>query len=136
MEKWEAAYLAGIIMDGEGSITLTRMHKGEFRRPCLSITSTDLELIMYLQSLIGGVIVNKKNYKPNLHKDAITLVLKKKEQVLLILEEILPFLRINRKQMRADWILRHYNRVTLRNGKYNEMQLKEKIAFEDYFFQI
>lgn len=61
MEKWETAYLAGI-MDGEGSIT--RMHKGKFRSPCLSITSTDLKLMMYLQSLIGGVIVNKKNYKP------------------------------------------------------------------------
>jgi hypothetical protein len=31
MENVEAAYLAGII-DGEGSITLTRMHSKEFRR--------------------------------------------------------------------------------------------------------
>lgn len=52
MEKRGASYLAGI-MDGEGRITLTRMHKEEFHRPCLSITSTDLELITYLQSLIG-----------------------------------------------------------------------------------
>jgi len=48
MESWEAAYLAGII-DGEGSITLTKMHKGEHRRPCLTIPSTDLELLNYLK---------------------------------------------------------------------------------------
>ncbi|MDQ0157596.1 hypothetical protein [Robertmurraya andreesenii] len=35
MKEWEAAYLAGII-DGEGSITLTKNHKNEFRRPCIS----------------------------------------------------------------------------------------------------
>lgn len=28
MEDWETAYIAGII-DGEGSITLTRMHESE-----------------------------------------------------------------------------------------------------------
>jgi hypothetical protein len=28
MENWEASYIAGII-DGEGSITLTRMHEKE-----------------------------------------------------------------------------------------------------------
>ncbi|MGI8385235.1 LAGLIDADG family homing endonuclease [Robertmurraya sp. P23] len=44
MKEWEASYIAGII-DGEGSITLTRMHKGEFRRPCISISSTDRELL-------------------------------------------------------------------------------------------
>ncbi|MGG1676399.1 hypothetical protein ACIFOT_11705 [Neobacillus sp. NRS-1170] len=32
MECWEAAYIAGII-DGEGSISLTKMHENEHRRP-------------------------------------------------------------------------------------------------------
>jgi hypothetical protein len=46
MELWEASYVAEII-DGEGSITLTKMHENEFRRPCVSIASTDKELHLY-----------------------------------------------------------------------------------------
>ncbi|MDQ1144432.1 hypothetical protein QE429_001259 [Bacillus sp. SORGH_AS 510] len=49
MENWEAAYIAGII-DGEGSITLTRMHKKEHRRPCITIASTDKELLSYVHT--------------------------------------------------------------------------------------
>ena len=41
----EAAYVAGII-DGEGTITLTRTHRGENRRPVVSISSTELPLLM------------------------------------------------------------------------------------------
>nr|WP_309100184.1 LAGLIDADG family homing endonuclease [Fredinandcohnia onubensis] len=52
MEKWEASYIAGII-DGEGSISLTRMHEKEHRRPCISIASTDIELLIYIQKLTG-----------------------------------------------------------------------------------
>lgn len=59
MENVEAAYLAGII-DGEGSITLTRMHSKEFRRPCISIASTDLELLSYINSIVSSRINYKK----------------------------------------------------------------------------
>jgi len=53
MLDWEAAYIAGII-DGEGTITLTRMHRKENRRPCITIASTDKELLLYVQTLSGG----------------------------------------------------------------------------------
>lgn len=130
MESWEAAYLAGII-DGEGSITLTKMHKGEHRRPCLTIPSTDLELLDYLQTLIGGVIIDKKNYK-----DSYTLIIKKKSNVFSILEQIYPYLRIMKKKKRALWILNYYDKVTPRNGKYNISTLKDKQQFEEKFFNL
>ncbi|MCG5103939.1 LAGLIDADG family homing endonuclease [Oceanobacillus alkalisoli] len=79
MEKWEAAYLAGII-DSEGSITLTRLHNNENRKPCISVSSTDKELLVYLQKVIdGGAINNKKNYKPDKHKNSYTLYFKKRQ---------------------------------------------------------
>ena len=59
MEIWEASYVAGII-DGEGSINLTRMHVNEFRRPNISIASTDKDLLIYIKTLTGGIINNKK----------------------------------------------------------------------------
>ena len=47
----EAAYLAGIV-DGEGTITLTRTHRGERRRPVVSISSTELSLLQYVRSTV------------------------------------------------------------------------------------
>jgi hypothetical protein len=106
MENWEASYIAGIV-DGEGSITLSRMHEKEFRRPCISVASTDKELLIYLQTLTGGLINNKKNYKPDKHKDSYTLTIKKKEDVFKTLNNITPFLRVDKKKKRALWILEH-----------------------------
>lgn len=84
MEDWEAAYLAGII-DGEGSITLTRMHDIEHRRPCITVAFTDYELLEYLQILTNGQITKKKNYHPDRHLNSFTLSIKAKNQVLYIL---------------------------------------------------
>lgn len=135
MEIWEAAYIAGII-DGEGSISLTRLHESEHRRPCISIASTDKELLVYIQSLTGGAINNKKNYKPEKHKDSFTLNIKKKEAVLSLLKFISPYLRVDKKRKRAQLILKRYDEVTPRNGKYNTELLNRKIAFEETFFSI
>ncbi|MFK4997278.1 LAGLIDADG family homing endonuclease [Bacillus sp. N9] len=81
IKDWEAAYLAGMI-DGEGSITLTRMHEKEHRRPCITISSSDIELLTYIQTLTGGNIINKKNYYPDRHKDSYTLNIKQKAMFL------------------------------------------------------
>jgi hypothetical protein len=135
LKSWEAAYIAGVI-DGEGSITLTRMHKKEHRRPCISIASTDLELLTFDQSLTGGIINTKKNYKPEIHNNSFTLTLKSKKDVCHTLKCVLPFLRISQKKHRAMWILDNYNLVTPRNGKYSTQLLKEKLLFEERFFQI
>ncbi|NHM33852.1 LAGLIDADG family homing endonuclease [Neobacillus terrae] len=135
MENWEAAYVAGII-DGEGSIHLTRMHNSEFRRPYISVASTDKELLIYIQSLTDGLITNKKNYKPHKHKNSFTLSIKKKENVFNILRCILPYLRVEQKKKRAQWILNNYNQVTSRNGKYAPELLKEKLLFEEIFFKL
>lgn len=135
MENWEASYIAGII-DGEGSITLTRMHENEYRRPCITIASTDRELLVYIQSLTGGTIINKKNYMPERHKYSFTLNIKKKDTVLSLLEQTSPYLRVDKKRNRAIWILKHYENVTPRNGKNNRELLERKVAFEEAFFQI
>jgi hypothetical protein len=135
MEKWEAAYVAGII-DGEGSITLTRMHEKENRRPCITIASTDKELLIYIQSLTRGIIINKKNYNTNKYKNSYTLYIKKKLDVFHTLQSIKPFLRINQKRERAKWILNNYDTVTPRNGKYSHELLKEKLMFEEKFFKL
>lgn len=135
MEDWEAAYVAGII-DGEGSITLSRIHVNEHRRPCITIASTDRELLDYVQTLSGGDIIAKKNYEPDRHKDSFTLNIKNKEKVLSILRRVIPYLRVARKRKRAQWIVDNYEKVTPRNGKYSFEKLQAKLAFEKKFFQM
>ncbi|WP_099159945.1 LAGLIDADG family homing endonuclease [Virgibacillus ndiopensis] len=132
MENWEAAYIAGII-DGEGSITLTKMHSKEHRRPCISIPSNDREMLVYIKHLTGGRIYNKKNYNPLKHQNSYTLYIKRKEEVFRILKEIYLYLRIERKKKRAEWILKYYNIVTPRNGKYNEESLKKNYYLKKVF---
>ncbi|NWN98374.1 MAG: hypothetical protein HLX45_12850 [Bacillus sp. (in: Bacteria)] len=135
MKNWQAAYLAGII-DGEGTITLTRMHQNEHRRPCITIASTDKELLLFIKSIVGGALSSKKNYNPEKHKDSYTLSIKSKSEVLYILEQIEPYLRVNQKRLRAKFILENYDSVTPRNGKYDSNQLRDKLLFEEKFFQI
>lgn len=134
MKEWEAAYIAGII-DGEGSISLTRMHENEHRRPCISIASTDKELLCYIQTLTGGIINNKKNYNPSKHKNSYALTIKNKEDVFFILKQISRFLRVDKKRARAKWILDYYEGVTLRNGKYNAELLKRNFFLRKRFFK-
>lgn len=61
------AYTAGII-DGEGTITLTKIHSSnEFRYPVVSVSSTTYSFLEYLKLHFGGTITPikvKSNCKP------------------------------------------------------------------------
>lgn len=131
----EAAYIAGII-DGEGSISLTRNHKGENRRPCITISSNDIELLNYIKEVAGGVIIMKKNYKPDTHNQSYTLNIKRKNEVFNLLGQTIDYLRINKKRKRAEWIIKHYDDVTPRNGKYTPEMCRRKEEFESTFFNL
>ncbi len=48
MTDAEKAYIAGII-DGEGSIMLTKFHNNQYPSPCISISSTTIELLEWIK---------------------------------------------------------------------------------------
>src|SRR5690348_6368241 len=57
-----AAYIAGLI-DGEGTITLSRLHAHENRRLVVSIASTELTLLDFVLRNFGvGKITRKRTY--------------------------------------------------------------------------
>lgn len=129
MLETEKAYLAGII-DGEGSITLTRFHKNQYHSPCVSIASTDLELLEWIKLTVGsGKITSKKNYNEERHKDSFTYTIIYDDAIEL-LQEIEPYLIILKKKVRAQHIISKYKKVTIRNGRYNETQ---KLAKEQFY---
>lgn len=135
MTNTEIAYLAGII-DGEGSIMLTKYHKSEYPSPCISISSTDLELLEWVKEKVGsGRITRKKNYNIKKHKTSFTYAVNY-DAAIEIMSLVEPYLVITKKKLRANFIINNYKSVTARNGKYSEEKLKLKEQFYIDFMKL
>ncbi len=123
----DAAYIAGVI-DGEGTITLTRKHSNEHRQLAVTISSTERQLLEFVKSAVGvGKITNKRISKSH-HSPSFTYAVYNR-QALVLLEWITPFLRTYKRD-RAQLILESYLDLTPRNGKYTAELLGRKSAFE------
>jgi hypothetical protein len=129
----EAAYIAGLV-DGEGTVTLTRKHCSENRQLALTISSTELVLLNHVRHCTGvGKITNKAPSKEH-HLKSFTYAVYNR-QALQVLQQISPYM-LSYKSSRANLALREYTRVTPRNGKYNSEQREARLAFESEFFSI
>ncbi len=131
METTIHAYTAGII-DGEGTITLTRASAKTHRRPNVSVSSTTYELLLFLKSHYGGTIVKHKIYQDH-HKPHWSWRIEY-DRALSALKLITPYLLVPEKAYRAKLLLERYKLVTPRNGKYTEELLLKKAEFENDFF--
>lgn len=126
LSKEDAAYIAGLI-DGEGTITLTRRHRNENRQICVGISSTERNMLEFVKSATGiGKITNKTTTRDH-HTPSYTFYTSNR-QALGLIEQILPYLRSYKKQ-RAALVLRDYLRLTPRNGKYTPEQIEQRNAF-------
>lgn len=123
----DAAYIAGII-DGEGTITLTRKHRNENRQLAITISSNERCLLEFIQQSVGaGKITNKRTTKAE-HAPQFTFAVHNR-QALALLKQVAPYLR-SYKRNRATLILQDYLRLTPRNGRYTEQQKVEREQFE------
>lgn len=129
----EAAYVAGII-DGEGTITLTRTHRAEGRRPIVSIASTELPLLQYIRSIIGAGRITGKMTARSHHSPSFAYVISSR-QALALLGQISGYLRTYKLQ-RCRLLLEEYLAVTPRNGRYTPAQRAAKKLFEARFFAL
>lgn len=124
----EAAYLAGLI-DGEGTVTLTRKHRHENRQLAVTISNTDKQLLEFVLSTIGaGKITGKRTTRSN-HTPSFTYALYNR-QALTLLAQIQTYLRTYKAE-RAALILRDCLALTPRNGKYSEQLQLERTHFEE-----
>lgn len=133
LSEVEAAYVAGII-DGEGTITLTRTHRGENRRPVVSISSTELPLLNYVRSVIGAGRITGKIRSREHHSPSFAYSITSR-QALRLLAQVCPYLRTY-KHKRACLLLEEYQRVTPRNGRYTAEQRAAREQLEARFFAI
>ena len=133
MSATEAAHVAGIV-DGEGTITLTRTHRGEGRRPIVSISSTELSLLRYIHSIVGAGRITKKITTRSHHSPSFAYVISSR-QALALLVQISGYLRTYKLQ-RCRLLLDEYLAVTPRNGRYSPGQRALKELFEARFFAL
>jgi hypothetical protein len=133
LSEVEAAYVAGII-DGEGTITLTRTHRGENRRPVVSISSTELPLLTYVRSIIGAGRITGKMRSREHHSPSFAYCITSR-QALRLLAQVCPYLHTYKAQ-RACLLLQEYQRVTPRNGRYTAEQRAAREQLEERFFAI
>ena len=127
LEPVVAAYLAGLV-DGEGTVTLTRQHRNEKRRVVVCISNNELDILRFALDKIGaGRITTKRTYNER-HADSFTYHITSR-QALDLLTQIAPYMK-SYKARRADLTLKHYVRLTPRNGKYLPDIAKEREHFE------
>lgn len=123
-----AAYIAGLI-DGEGTITLTRLHASEMRRLVVSIASTEIVLLRYVLREVGAGKITRKKVSSEKHAPSFCFAITS-QQALVLLRQIAPYLRSYKRQ-RAELAIGSYERLTPRNGKYSVHLLLERREFEN-----
>jgi hypothetical protein len=127
LTETDAAYIAGLV-DGEGTITLTRYHRNENRRLVLGISNNERPRLEFVLQVVGaGHITTKRVYKP-VHAPSFTYVITNRQAVDL-LAQIAPYLH-SYKAARAELVLKDYIRLTPRNGKYEGSEQAERERFE------
>jgi hypothetical protein len=101
MDVTIAAYIAGLI-DGEGSIMLN-VAATHFQ-PSIQVVSTDLSILTWLQQVLGCGTIRPKTQRPKYdqwtekRRDQWTFSVCLMSDVRYILELILPYLRVKKKQ--------------------------------------
>lgn len=130
LDSTDAAYLAGLI-DGEGSISLTRLHAGTNRQLLLTISSTEEALVNWaLSRIAAGKITRKRPVSPS-HAPGLTYSIANR-QALAVLQQVTPYLRSYKRQ-RAELVLANYLALTPRNGRYSPDLRQARIEFENEF---
>lgn len=123
MTSEEKAYIAGII-DGEGTVTLTRVHRNEMPSPRVSVANNSLRLLKWIKERIGsGCITTRSKQQP---QHAVHYVLNISDnRALNLLAEVKGYMIIKRSH--AELLVLRYKDATPRNGKYTEEQLAKKL---------
>jgi hypothetical protein len=133
LQPASAAYLAGLI-DGEGTVTLSRRHANERRQLVVSIVSTEPEILEWvLHEIDAGKVTRKRTVSPR-HAPSFTYSISNR-QALGLLRQVLPYLR-SYKRIRAGMAVSHYVSLTPRNGKYDAAQDAARSQFEMDFLAV
>lgn len=112
MTEVELAYIAGFV-DGEGSISIYRRAKDTYT-PYLSVSNTNLEVLEYINHVLGdtGYLIKMKMPNPK-HKTAWKLRFDS-VKCNAILKLLLPYLRLKHRQAEMAIIVADFQSANTR----------------------
>ena len=122
------AYTAGFL-DADGSVALTKTGGGPNwqRSPLVSFYNCDKNMLEAVQKNYGGKI---KANKPTSIRHNVSYHLQvERDNAIVLLNDVLPFMRHTKKKRRGELIVEHYKNFTPRNGKYTEVEPKSGNSF-------
>jgi len=123
MHLKEKAYIAGII-DGEGTVTLSRAHANETPAPKVSVANNNLQLLQWIKSKVGSGIIIRRSKRKVQHGTQYVLDIYN-DAALDLLNEVREYLIVKRPH--AGLLVDRYKAVTSRNGRYTARLLAEKM---------
>jgi hypothetical protein len=126
------AYAAGII-DGEGTVGLSRSKPNENRSPNVTVPNCTKGLIDFMHNVFGGTVSTKRTYKPDQSPSWVWSI--RGDAALRFLSKALRFMQHPEKVRRASMLTTEYKGLTPRNGKYTLDQKIAKREFESRFFK-
>lgn len=122
-----AAYIGGLI-DGEGTVTLSRLHANESRRLVVSIANNEIEMLTFVLEQTGAGKITRKRSLSERHMESYCYAITAR-QALALLRQVSPHMR-SYKRKRAELALRLYEALTPRNGRYSPSVIEERRKFE------
>jgi hypothetical protein len=123
----DAAYIAGLV-DGEGTVTLSRLHRNENRRLVVCISNNDRAMLEYVRARVGAGRITSKRVYSERHSPSFNYQINSR-QALTLLSQIVIYLR-SYKVHRARLALREYLKLTPRNGRYSADMVAARRKFE------
>lgn len=129
-----AVWLAGYL-DGDGSISMTKVSTSRFRKPVVSFSSCDREIIAFLREEFGGVVVTKTPKNPN-GRPVQDWRLTGIDRVQTLLRRVYPYLRCHVKKERARILLEEWVHTASTGKKFDQELTKRKFAVEDKFYAV
>jgi len=131
--NWE--YISGFF-DADGSVTLSKLQKNKNKTVVISFHNNEKTILESIQEFIlketnvKGFITHKKQKKEN-HNDSYSLNYSYIPKVI----ELIKFMNVlHPKKKHRFEIIKKLKDVTKRNGKYTEVELKNRYEIEELFW--
>jgi hypothetical protein len=133
LSEADASYIAGLV-DGEGTLALSRRHAKDRRQLVLSIANTELCLLEFVLLRAGVGKITRKRTAESRHTPSYVYSVSNR-QALSLVAQLHPYLQ-SHKRKRAALALSRYVSLTPRNGKYTLELEEERAAFEQEFMAV
>lgn len=129
-------YISGFF-DADGSITMCKNNRDNiFRSIKIDFTNTEKDILIkikkYLNSIDITCTITTKSISKENHNISFTLSIQGNQNCIKFCKLVSS--KHPKKLHRINTVLKYHDKVTKRNGKYNEKEFTKRIAYERLFF--